>query len=189
MVRRSSEKKDGEKTKSKVAAKSDGDGDGAGQIGIDTARLKRVKPSKSVAEEEEEVVERTTPASVSAGPVDKVIELAFNPSRDKIREVTIIDRMQGRLFPIMDAMNTLFGNCLEIAMYRQSRADYRAAYGRIKPKPLDIMDELMFRTAQWQKSVAGKNLERATDIALAETETREPENEDYSSSGGRGFDD
>jgi len=46
------------------------------------------------------------------------------------------------------------------------------------PIPPNLLDELIFRTAQWQKSVAGKNLERATDIALAETEVRGAEEED-----------
>jgi hypothetical protein len=136
---------------------------------------KKIDPSKlnlrRVRPEQEELPE-PEPAKVAAGPVDKVIDLAFNPSREKIREVTIIDRLQGRLFPIMDAMNSLYRNCIEISMYRQSRELYRTAYQKECPAPIDIMDDLMFRVAQWQKSVAGKNLEKATDIALAETETR-----------------
>ena len=127
------------------------------------------------------------PPSVSAGPVDKVIELAFNPSREKIREVTIIDRLQGRLFPIMDVMNTLYLDCMEVAMYRQSKDAYEKVFKREKPIQIDIMDEFMYRVAQWQKSVAGKNLEKATDIALAETETRNSEDEELTG-GGRGFD-
>ena len=153
---------------------------------LDTTRLKRVRSRVEI--DEGEGGPHTDPVAVSAGPVDKVIELAFNPSRDKIREVTIIDRMQGRLFPIIDVANSLFDHCLQIATYRQSRDDYKAWYKKAKPEPLDVTGELMFRTAQWQKSVAGKNLERATDIALAETETRSPEDEDYGG-GGRGFED
>lgn len=112
------------------------------------------------------------PAPVSQGPIDKVIELAFNPSREKIREVTIIDRLQGRLFPIMDTMNALYRNCIEVATYRQSKEFYQQYYKRERPQPMDIMDDMMYRVAQWQKSVAGRNLEKATDIALAETETQ-----------------
>jgi len=114
-------------------------------------------------------------SSVSAGPIERVIELAFNPSRDKIREVTIIDRMQGRLFPIMDTVDALFADCIKIAAFRQSPEVYVEVFKEDSPPPLfDIMGELLYRTAQWQKSVAGKNLERATDIALAEMEAREP---------------
>jgi hypothetical protein len=126
---------------------------------------------------------------VSAGSVDKVIDLAFNPTREKIREVTIIDRLQGRLFPIMDTMNSLYRNIIEIATYRQSSNEYQQLYRKEKPEPMDIMDDLMFRTAQWQKSVAGKNLEKATDIALAETETRGDDNMGDPTSTGRGYDD
>jgi hypothetical protein len=141
--------------------------------------LRRNRPEREEEPEPE-------PTAVSAGPVDKVIELAFNPTREKIREVTIIDRLQGRLFPIMDAMNALYRNCIEISMYRQSPEGYRTVYKKEKPAPVDIMDEMMFRVAQWQKSVQGKNLEKATDIALAETETRGGEGEEPIA-GGRGY--
>ena len=117
---------------------------------------------------------------VSAGPVDKVIELAFNPTREKIREVTIVDRMQGRLFPQLDMVNMMFHYCIEIAQYRLDKDEYMLLHGKDRPIPPDAIDEFLFRTAQWQKSVAGKNLERATDIALAETETRPEEGEDIS---------
>ncbi len=117
------------------------------------------------------------PASVSAGPVDRVIELAFNPTRDKIREVTIIDRIQGRLFPQLDMVNYMRHYCLEISMYREDSIAYKEHFSREKPVPPEPLDELLFRIAQWQKSVAGKNLERATDIALAETEAKGMEEE------------
>lgn len=138
---------------------------------INPATLKRS------AQVRERVEPPPSPPSVSAGPIDKVIELAFNPSRDKIREVTIIDRMQGRLFPLLDMINTGRQYILEVASYRQDREEYKRAFGKLRPIPPNLLDEYMFRTAQWQKSVAGKNLERATDIALAETEARAEEEE------------
>ncbi|KKN59671.1 hypothetical protein LCGC14_0539980 [marine sediment metagenome] len=142
--------------------------------GLEDNTLRRKKPP---------VQKETSPASpsVSAGPVDKVIELAFNPSREKIREVTIIDRMQGRLFPQLDMINKGRMYCMEVATYRQDPEAYQEQFKRPRPVFPDLLDELMFRTAQWQKSVAGKNLERATDIALAETETRAGDDGDMSS--------
>ena len=112
------------------------------------------------------------PISVSAGTVDKVIDLAFNPTREKIREVTVVDRLQGRLFPQLDMINMLRHYCLEVAEYRQNKELYRLRYGRDKPVIPDALDEYLYRTAQWQKSIEGKNLEKATDIALAETEAK-----------------
>lgn len=135
---------------------------------MDPDRLKRDNPPRRGEAEPE-------PPSVSAGPVDRVIELAFNPSREKIREVTIIDRMQGRLFPQLDMVNMMLHYCLEVAYYRQDALAYQQVFGKDIPEQPDPLDEFMFRTAQWQKSVAGKNLERATDIALAETEARSEE--------------
>jgi len=120
------------------------------------------------------------PPPVSAGPVDKVIELAFNPTREKIREVTIVDRMQGRLLPLLDLTALVWQYVIEVAMYRQDSNKYEREYKKPKPVQSNLIDEYMYRLAQWQKSVAGKNLERATDIALAETETRGENEEDVS---------
>lgn len=137
---------------------------------IDTTKLKSPK-----TETEEELEAQP---SVSAGPVDRVIELAFNPSRDKIREVTVIDFMQARLFPQLDMVNMLRRYCLEVAHFRQNPEQYKKLFKKAKPIQPDAIDELLYRTAQWQKSRDGRNLEKAVDIALAETEARAGEEED-----------
>lgn len=144
---------------------------------IDTSKIKRTTRPEDNGNKLAPVDEAR---GVSAGPVEKVIELAFNPTREKIREVTIIDRMQGRLFPQLDMVNMMRHYCLEIATYRMDPTVYEKTFNRPKPIPPDPLDELLFRTAQWQKSVMGKNLERATDIALAETEIRAGEDNEYS---------
>jgi len=151
---------------------------------IDPNKLRRTGTG-----ERDDMVVPKPPESVSAGPIEKVIELAFNPSREKLKEVTIIDRMQGRTFPLIDTMSTLFLDCIEIACYRQSPANYATVFGKAQPAPvLDIMGEYLYKAAQWQKSIAGKNLERATDIALAETE-KETGDEDRYGSLGKGYED
>jgi hypothetical protein len=169
-----------------------GDGSGASPgsavsrvPGLDKNKLRRTLQTRK---DGENAKVPKTPASVSAGPIEKVIELAFNPSRDKLREVTIIDRMQGRTFPLIDTMGALFMDCVKIAAYRQAPEEYEAVFEEEHPPVVfDIMGEYLVRTAQWQKSIAGKNLERATDIALAETE-KGPEDEDqYPTS--RGYED
>ena len=138
---------------------------------LDPEKLKRKKTDDKDVEVEEEDVKVSS-------PIDKVIDLAFNPSRDKIREVTIIDRIQGRLFPLLDMINTGREFILEVAMYRQDANVYKVKFGKEKPISPNLLEEYIHRTAQWQKSVAGKNLERATDIALAETEVRGGEEDD-----------
>ncbi len=132
---------------------------------IDPNLLRRTRPTVEPDYEPE-------PLAVSAGAVDKIIDLAFNPSREKIREVTIIDRLQGRFFPQLDMVNTLRHYVLEIAFFRQDKEHYLKVFKRPKPMPPDCTDELLYRIAQWQKSITGKNLDRALDIALAETETK-----------------
>ncbi len=149
------------------------------KLRADPDALRRNRPVK---DDDEELAR--PPASVSAGSVDKVIDLAFNPTREKIREVTIIDRMQGRLFPQLDMINAGRHYLLEIAMHRQDPEAYEKKFKQKRPVSPDLLDELLFRTAQWQKSVLGKNLDRATDIALAETETKTEE--DMGGGGGSG---
>lgn len=147
---------------------------------IDIEKFKRTR----IQHEEEPEKE---PEPVTAGTIDKVIDLAFNPTRDKIREVTIIDRMQGRLLPQLDLINLMWQYVIEIAMYRQDSEAYIKMFAKEnkkRPVPPDLINEFMYRTAQWQKSVAGKNLERATDIALAETETKNDSMEYGDVSGG-----
>lgn len=148
------------------------------------ADLRRRKP------EPDEDLLPGTPPSVSAGAVEKALDLAFNPSREKLREVTIIDRVQGRLFPLIDIINTGRQYCLEVAVFRQSADEYLKVFKKKRPISPNLLDEFLYRTAQWQKSVQGTNLTKITDIALAETETRSGEDgEGYGGTDAWGKDD
>ncbi len=114
-------------------------------------------------------------APVSAGPIDKVVDYSFNPTRDKEREVTVIDRLQGKLLPLLDVINCTWSYVLEIAYYRQDKETYKAIYGKEdgeEPIAPNLIEEFIHRTAQWQRSVAGMSLKSAIDLALAEMETR-----------------
>lgn len=182
-------------TKGKRRIQGGGDGSQTGgrklRLNPNLRNLNLRRPGQEAKEEAEKAAARAAQReseSVSAGAIDRVIDLAFNPSRDKLREVTIIDRMQGRTFPLMDTMNAMFLECVKIAVYRQSPELYVTVFEEECPSPVfDATGELLHRTAQWQKSVAGKNLERATDIALAETEKAEEPEDQYTS--GRGYED
>lgn len=150
--------------------------DNTRNTGLDQDNLRRKKADVDVEPEPEAV------PAVSAGSVEKALDLAFNPTREKIREVTIIDRIQGRLFPLLDIINTGRQYCLEVAIYRQNPDEYKKLFKKRRPILPNLLDDFMYRTAQWQKSVQGTNLTKITDIALAETETRA--NEEGEGSGG-----
>jgi len=135
--------------------------------------LKRNKP--------EPPPEPKAPPPVSAGAVERVVDLAFNSSREKIREVTIVDRIQGRLFPLMDMVNQGRSFVLEIAQYRQDPVKYREIYpDKIKPVTPNLMDDFMYRTAQWQKSVGGINLNKLIEVAMIEKENVNTDEDLYS---------
>lgn len=133
---------------------------------IDPNKLRRKKA------EQDDDTPHDEPKPVSAGAVEKALDLAFNPSREKLPEVTIIDRTQGRLFPVIEIINALWSDVLEVAYYRQNKDEYQRIFKKKRPLSPNLLAELLFHTAQWQKSVAGTNLTKITDIALAETETR-----------------
>ena len=126
-----------------------------------------------------DVVPKPGPPSVSAGTIDRVVDLAFNPSRDKIREMTSIDRIQGRLLPQLDVLSMMWQYIIGVAFFRQDADEYKRVFKEEMPLPPDIVGEFTYRTAQWQKSVQGMNLRSAVDLALAEVETRGEEDKEF----------
>lgn len=151
-----------------------------GKFKLGNLNLKRNKPQERPSPRTEE------PPKVSAGSIDKVIDLAFNASRDKMREVTIIDRLQGRLLPLLDVINISWQYVIMIAEFRADPALYAQLHPDSPvPVPPELIDEYIYRIAQWQKSVAGRNLEKAIDLALAEMETK-GDDEEYNAGSGFG---
>ncbi len=138
------------------------------KLPMDLSRFRR--PKKADEEVEDSVV--LTPKPITSGSVDHIVDLLLNPSRDKIREVTVVDRFQGRMFPQMDMCGALMHYVLEVAMYREDSALYRKLYQRKHPIPPDLHDEFLYRTAQWQKSINAKNLDAGMSLAQAEVESR-----------------
>jgi len=149
---------------------------------------KKLNPKRKVKDTDEEEPEEPQP--VSAGAIDRIVDYVFNPTREKIREVTSVDRIQARLLPQLDIVENMWKYVIEIADYRKNTktcciksiddlATFEALIKNKKqPDPINIIDEFIYRTAQWQKSVGGMNLKSAIDLALAETETRANEEGD-----------
>lgn len=155
--------------------------EGRGKKKIDPATIRRNKPVVQSTEEAEE--EKQLP--VTAGAIEKMVDLAFNPSKEKIREFTSIDRVQGRLLPQLDVIALSWRHVIETAAFRQDADEYTKIYKRKRPVPPDLVGEFIYRTAQWQKSVGAQNMKSAIDLALAETEVKGEEVEPF---GGHGFD-
>ena len=144
---------------------------------IDPALLRRSKPKKEPEPEPKKV-------ELTSGAIDKIVDLALNPSRETIRGFTNIDRIQGRLLPQLDIIDVVWQYLIDIATHRESpvtmpihnRQDAeefeQLMKQRERPPTPNLIELFTFRTAQWQKSVQGKSLQSAIDLALAETETR-----------------
>jgi len=139
----------------------------------DQSKFKR--SSTAIEKRKDGKKEETIP--VSAGAIERVVDFVFNPSNDKIREVTSIDRMQGKLLPQLDVIDVSWNHVFEIASYRQDAKHYKEEYGKEIPVPPSLYGVFTYRTAQWQKSINAMNLKSAIDLALAETETRAGEDD------------
>jgi len=107
---------------------------------------------------------------VTAGAIGKVVDLVGNPSRESIRGVTIIDRVQGRLLPQLDVIDKVWDYVLQVASYRHDAKEYAILYKKKVPVLPNLIDEFIYRTAQWQRSVYGTNMKSLMDLAMAEKE-------------------
>ena len=132
-------------------------------------KLKREKVKESPEKEEKQT-------SVTQGAIDKITDLMFNPTRDKIREVTSIDRIQARWLPQLDVNNEVWAYMLKIAEYNAEYDTYMENNNNEYPEPPNVFDIFIYRTAQWQKSVAAMNLKAGMELALAEKEREFDEN-------------
>ncbi len=145
---------------------------GNGKRERDFSHLQRVKPEDKEKETPKE------PPQISAGPVGDAINLAFNSSRAKLPEFTVIDRLQARLLPQLDVIDLVWQELIEIAAFCQDSEEYERVFQKKRPTPPNLIEEFKISTAQWQKSLGGKNLQSIVDITLAQIETQGQEMED-----------
>ena len=132
--------------------------------------LQRNKPKKH----DDDELPPASPPPVSY-PMEKIAEYALNPTREKIREVTVIDKLQARIFPILDVCNYMMANLIEVATFRESPDNYKVVYLQNKPKPINASDEYLYRIAQWNKSIGGKTFMEAMGLAVIEKENTNDE--------------
>ena len=116
--------------------------------------VKRIDPSRLKRSRDEPVDEEPKPAPlrVSSAAIDKALDLAFAPSREMLPSVTVIDKFQGRLFPLIDLINLVWDDVLQVASYRQDKDEYKRVFKRARPVSENWLGELLHRTALWQKS-------------------------------------
>ena len=131
------------------------------------------REGKPLVEEEIE----PKPRAVSAGAVDKIADYLCNPNDETFREVTFIDRQQGRLLPLVDIIDEGLQYMMESILYRHNSTEYGKIFERNQPIPPNLLHSLVFRTAQWQKSVDGRNFKELKELGLTELEARTMDDE------------
>lgn len=147
---------------------------------LQSLNLRRVEPDKKprmgIKKDEEN-------PEITRGTIDRILDVAFNASKDKMREVTVVDRMQGRLLPLLDVINVSWNYILEVSAYRFDKEAFAEIFEADRPAEPNLIEEYIYRICQWQKSVAGLNLNKAIDLALAEMETKADDQEAISGGG------
>ncbi len=143
------------------------------RIDMDDVRRKAAE-RRAAKEQAAEDAPRDESVKVSAGPVDKIVDMVFNPSQEKMLEFTVLDRNQTRLIPQLGIIDEMWEYCIEVATCRYDHAAYMKAYRPTgdAPVPKNLMQKFVFMLAQCQKSLNGQNLKSAIDLALADVETR-----------------
>ena len=69
-------------------------------------------------EEQKQAQKEPSPTPVSAGPVDKIVDMVFNPSQEKTLEFTVLDHNQVRLIPQLGIIDAVWEYCIEVASFR-----------------------------------------------------------------------
>src|SRR3989304_8806107 len=113
-----------------------------GQSSVDPTLLRRVRPAKVEDSKPE-------PPPLTSGAIDKIVDLALNPSRETIRGFTNIDRIQGKLLPQLDIIDLVWQYIIEIAAYRQDAVEYTRVYKYKRPVPPNLIDTFTYRPAPW----------------------------------------
>lgn len=137
-------------------------------MAIDKKNLKRKKTKTDEDGENEE--QKTT-----AGAIERLVDYAFNPSDEKLREMTVINRMEGMLLPIVDILGTERQNILDIVSYRYDPTAFEKIARKKYPESPDLVALFVKRKAQWNKSIEGRNLKEAINVTLADIEVRSGE--------------
>lgn len=138
------------------------------KINLEPEQVRRSKPK-------EEEKKKPDPPQTTQGTIDRIVDYSFNPSREKIREMTDVSPVQAKLLPQLDIIDTMWDYVVEVSLYRQNPILYKKLFKELdRERPIQprIIDDFIYRTAQWQKSVRGTNLKSAIDLALAEMETK-----------------
>ena len=126
------------------------------------------------------------PSPVSAGPVDRLVDVMVNPVADKLLEFTDLDHNQVTLIPQLAIIDKVWEYCYEIAVFRQDSVVYKQRYKQEHPVLSNLMRDFVFKLAQCRRSLGGKTLKSLVDLVLADLETR---NNEEGASIGRDFED
>lgn len=141
--------------------------------------------AKKKKEAEAKAPEKPTP--VSAGAVDRIVDVLINPTPEKILEFTDFDRNQVTLIPQLGIIDNVWEYYVELATFRENEATYKVKYEKSYPVIGNMMKRFVFLLAQCRRSLGGKTQKALEDLALADLESRAME--DKEGFGGLGFED
>jgi hypothetical protein len=139
--------------------------------------MAKIAAEKEARKKLEESKKKEEPTPVSAGPVDKIAEVLINPSDEKMLEFTDLDRNQVTLIPQLGIIDDMWQYLYEIVEHRQDPEIYAVKYERPIPELANPMKRFVYLIAQCRRSLGGKTQRALVDLALADIDARNREEE------------
>ena len=109
--------------------------------------------------EEDKVVNITGKAG------EDLVEFTFNTARDKMLEMTVLGRAQALNLSILLTLR-------DLRDYLAKEADFQSGNIEEQPEPFFCIDHWSYYYMQAQRSVDGRNLTKATDMAQSKIESQ-----------------
>jgi len=134
------------------------------------ASMAKGREAKRKADEADK--EANKELSVSAGPVDKIVDVLINPAPHMILGFTDFDRNQVALIPQLGIIDDVWEHCIEIVAHNENPTQYEEKYKKVYPVLENPIKRFVYLLAQCRRSLGGKTQKALEDLALADLESR-----------------
>jgi len=171
----------------KVAKKNKIDIKSGAKQDTDLEKLKSaLEQGRRSRQQDVEVDAPPKPPPVSLGAVDSIVDALINTSPEKLLELTDFDRNQVTLVPQVVVIDDMWDYVEQVASYRTDKEHYFKLFKRRYPEVPATSRKFVHVLAQTRRSLGGKMKKALEDMALAELETRTPD-DGVGGVDGRGF--
>ena len=135
-------------------------------------KLQHVLSQRKERKQQEESDKPPQYPPVSLGPAGAVVDALLNTTPEKMLEFTDLDLNQVTLIPQVLVTDDMWDYLEQIALFRSNRTLFDATYKIKLPKTPNTASKFVLILAQCRRSLGGKTQKALEDLALADLETR-----------------